>query len=762
MKPYTYLLIVIAFSALLVGACSTKKQIANTSPTTVFDTLAINEPLPYYAPRLNYSIEPYHYQPKPIVVTAQDQYEQAYKDLRDMLEGRTKPDFEHAVFISENPYHNDRFTYVAFQNSITEQLDFIQRMIKAMDKSDTMDFDAYVNEHGRFALKDLRYMPKQKKELYRKALSNWAVFRYITDSVIIISLRDSALSVDRHAPYTYATADPFGMKDWSNSQVINLLMVEGNKGNCFALTALYKILSDRLDAGAKICTAPQHIYIQHQDPKGQYYNVELATAGHPDDGIIQTLTHTPSDAIRSGIALRDYTTKQSIGLCLVNLAKSYEHQFKTKDNGFMLRCADLALKHDSLNLNAILLKAQVLDARVKAYATANKIKTVDALKKDSAIARTVLQLEKHLSRLGALGYRQMPIYMQEMIMNPLQYDPNKWDHKSRNPKPFTSIKVLDPKDEEYWSLTKGIFQEVFEPRDKETYGHFTVNHQTKQLVAMDTTTVKGFIIDPVAFAYDFGARMYDARVGRFVSIDPLAAKYPSFSPYNFVLNSPIFLKDPDGRDVIISYYHFVGNSTKPVMESVMYKDGKLYSADGQREYKGNNTFFLETQQTLNNLKGMDDRVNTVITDLEKDNAAHVIANMDENTDLKGVKREDNFSYNRAGYGKGTFTRFDPKGSMEEGKQDVAKSTREDVLGHELKHAWNKIKIAPSGLTIQEQNNNQFSVPGLLRGEEIDATNFQNIIREIQGNTLRTTYNGKEIPKNILMTPMEYKLQKTKP
>ena len=56
--------------------------------------------------------------------------------------------------------------------------------------------------------------------------------------------------------------------------------------------------------------------------------------------------------------------------------------------------------------------------------------------------------------------------------------------------------------------------------------------------------------DVAASDYDFGARIYDGRIGRWLSVDPLQAKYPGFSPYNFVANSPLSCFDPDGRLII--------------------------------------------------------------------------------------------------------------------------------------------------------------------------------------------------------------------
>ena len=51
---------------------------------------------------------------------------------------------------------------------------------------------------------------------------------------------------------------------------------------------------------------------------------------------------------------------------------------------------------------------------------------------------------------------------------------------------------------------------------------------------------------------DFGARIYDSRLGRWLAVDPAASKYPSFSPYNFAINNPLVFIDPDGREPISS------------------------------------------------------------------------------------------------------------------------------------------------------------------------------------------------------------------
>ena len=50
--------------------------------------------------------------------------------------------------------------------------------------------------------------------------------------------------------------------------------------------------------------------------------------------------------------------------------------------------------------------------------------------------------------------------------------------------------------------------------------------------------------------YDYGARHYDAALGRFLTRDPMAEGYFSTSPYAYCLNNPIFYIDPLGTDTV--------------------------------------------------------------------------------------------------------------------------------------------------------------------------------------------------------------------
>jgi RHS repeat-associated protein len=62
---------------------------------------------------------------------------------------------------------------------------------------------------------------------------------------------------------------------------------------------------------------------------------------------------------------------------------------------------------------------------------------------------------------------------------------------------------------------------------------------------------------------DYGMRIYDPRLGKFLSVDPLSPKYPELTPYQFASNRPIDGIDLDGLEYVpyIPKFHNSGNRT---------------------------------------------------------------------------------------------------------------------------------------------------------------------------------------------------------
>lgn len=95
--------------------------------------------------------------------------------------------------------------------------------------------------------------------------------------------------------------------------------------------------------------------------------------------------------------------------------------------------------------------------------------------------------------------------------------------------------------------------------------------------------------------YDYGARHYDPVLGRFMTVDPMAEKYYSVSPYAYCGNNPIMLVDVNGKEwgIVLN-----ANGTKTVTLAVNFNvDSSLNLTSSQiNAYKTaisaqlNNTF----------------------------------------------------------------------------------------------------------------------------------------------------------------------------
>lgn len=91
---------------------------------------------------------------------------------------------------------------------------------------------------------------------------------------------------------------------------------------------------------------------------------------------------------------------------------------------------------------------------------------------------------------------------------------------------------------------------------------------------------------------DYGARMYDTRLGRFISADPIIInehKYTFYSPYQFASNTPIQAKDLDGLEAFFIHGTWSDPSTWKKESITQIKTATENKTDVLFQWSGYNT-----------------------------------------------------------------------------------------------------------------------------------------------------------------------------
>jgi RHS repeat-associated protein len=233
--------------------------------------------------------------------------------------------------------------------------------------------------------------------------------------------------------------------------------------------------------------------------------------------------------------------------------------------------------------------------------------------------------------------------------------------------------------------------------------------------------------------YDYGARNYDAAIGRFMNLDRFAEKYYNLNPYQYGANNPVIFNDIKGDSIMIY--------SKQDKGYVKYDNGNLYSRNADtgkwEAYNGKN---VKTDKNGN--KSIGGFLGKATAALNRIRTGGVSGN-----ELVSTIENDS-KWIRIKEGKNDSTGIAGGVTWNNSNSDAAGNSRPSYIGlaHELGHALDGL----DGM----MNDNSIGVIGGkdIPANELTAMHWENKVRAENGIQLRQNYgmgdNGQPVGQNI--------------
>jgi RHS repeat-associated protein len=151
---------------------------------------------------------------------------------------------------------------------------------------------------------------------------------------------------------------------------------------------------------------------------------------------------------------------------------------------------------------------------------------------------------------------------------------------------------------------------------------------------------------------DYGFRIYNPSLGKFLSVDPLADEYPYYTPYQFAGDMPIWAIDLDGLEPAAANFSF-SNSSNSICQLPAYMNLPLCS-NSSKDNTANNTPRLNNQSInaqevfIKQKKQFDQAYNNAAGSVEYTNVSKKTNNYSDNCVVNTPRYEINDTRNLGG------------------------------------------------------------------------------------------------------------------
>ncbi|MCP9610828.1 hypothetical protein [Coprobacter tertius] len=257
-------------------------------------------------------------------------FNQAYHEFIDMLEGKMPLSVKRGVFLIEWAYLDGKPDYDQF----CQQIDSVSSSIREF-----------------ITVNHLDQIPTGK---------NVAIFEYFV----------RPYPMNGNKPFTYDFNDIAAQENFTNYFVTKVMRT--HSGQCRSLPMYYKILADEISAEAHITLAPQHLFIRHRhesDPN-QWRNVELTTQSLSREIFYIEHFGITDEMIRNKVYMNPLSDRETVAYLLSELALGYMRKYQKNDD-FVISCSEKSLDYFPQNVFALINRCNALNLTLMDYLASN-------------------------------------------------------------------------------------------------------------------------------------------------------------------------------------------------------------------------------------------------------------------------------------------------------------------------------------------------------------------------------------------------------